>query len=402
MPSAWESGAVLPTPLVEAWTLPPEVTYLNHGSFGPTPLVVQQARAEWSARLAAQPMDFYLRQMEPALDAAAERLGRFVGADARDLVFVDNATAAMNIVAATVPLADGDEVLLNNHEYGAVRRIWQRACRARGAKLVTAEIPTPLRTEAEILEPLFAAVTPRTRLIVVSQVTSPTAIVFPVEAICRRAAELGLPVCIDGPHAIAMRPVEIRRLGCEFYCASLHKWLSAPLGTGFLYVERGWQSAVQSPMLSWGRSVGGRAARWQDEIIWQGSRDPAGFLAVPAAIEFLESIGLEQFRRHGHALAQYARRELEALFGSTALVPDDAAWYGTMITVPLPAGPSRRPQPNAADPLQRALWERFRIEAPVVDWRDRRHLRVSAHLYNDAAQIERLVASVRELLAAGC
>ena len=383
-----------------AWSLPDDVCYLNHGSFGPTPRVVQAAREEWLRRIASEPLQFFVRDLEPALDAAAAKLAAFIGADARNLVFVENATAAMNVVANSLALQPGDEVLLNDHEYGAVRRIWQRACDRQSARLVTIGLPTPLKTVEDVIEPIFAAVTERTKLIVVSHVTSPTALVFPVAEICRRAQERGVPVCIDGPHAIAMRPVCLRLLGCTFYCASLHKWLSAPFGSGFLYVDRAWQSRMTPTLWSWGRSLSGRAARWQDEWNWPGTRDPSAFLAVPAAIEFLERAGVENFRDQGHELAQAARNALTGLFGTAGLSPDIENWYGTMVTVPLPDGPSRRAQPNDLDPLQQALWERFRIETWMSDWRGQRHLRVSFHLYHDMRDVERLfeaVAALKEL-----
>lgn len=381
-----------------AWLIPDNVTYLNHGSFGPTPRVVLAAREEWSRRLAAQPMNFFLREMEPALDDAAAVLAKFVGTESRHLAFVDNATTAMNIVAMTVPLGPDDEILLNDHEYGAVQRIWRAKAAHHGAKVVTAQIPVPLRTLDDVLEPLFAAVTPRTKLIIVSHVTSPTAIVFPVREICRRAKEHGIPVCIDGPHAIAMQPFSLRELGCDFYCASLHKWLSAPLGSGFLFVASKWQAKVQTPITSWGRSLGGQPARWQDELNWLGTRDPAAYLAVPAAIRFLEAHGIPQFREATHQMAQRARSMLEEITGCAALVPDSEEWYGSMITIPLPDGGPRRSQPNAWDPLQQALWDRFRLEIPVVDWHDRRHLRVSCHLYNAESDLQRLAQALHQLL----
>lgn len=394
-----EPAADSPSPsFASLWSIPEDVTYLNHGSFGPTPRAVQAARQEWSQRLANQPMDFFLRGMAPALDDAAGRLAQFVGADARDLVFVDNATTAMNTVAETVPLNDGDEVLLNNHEYGAVRRIWQRKCDERRAKLVTAQIAVPMTSPEDIVNQLFAAVTDRTRLIVVSHVTSPTAIVFPVKQICQRARERQIAVCIDGPHAIAMRDVKLNDIRADFYCASLHKWLSAPLGSGFLHVDRRWQSRLRSPFTSWGRSLAGGAARWQDEWNWQGTRDPANFLAVPAAIDLLESFGRQRFRDYGHELARAARQRLEELCGSRALVPDDPAWYGTMITIPLPEGPSLRTTPNSWDPWTRVLWERHRIEIPIIDWNGRRHIRVSCHLYNTQADLDQLLSALGELL----
>ncbi len=380
------------------WLIPDGVTYLNHGSFGPTPRCVLEAREEWSRRLAAQPMNFYLREMEPALDEAKGALAKFLGTEARHLAFVDNATAAMNIVALTVPLAADDEVLLNDHEYGAVQRLWRAAAGRSGAKVVTAQIPVPVNSVDGVIEPVFAAVTPRTKLIVVSQVTSPTAMVLPVREICLRAAERGIAVCIDGPHAIAMRDFSLRDLGCDFYCASLHKWLSAPLGSGFLYTAPKWQAKLQTPITSWGRSLGGKPARWQDELNWLGTRDPAPFLAVPKAIDFLAAHGLAKFRETTHDMAQRARQMLEHVTGGAALVPDSSEWYGSMITVPLSDGGPRRTQPNAIDPLQRALWERFRIEVPIVDWHDRRHIRVSCHLYNTDEELRLLEQALRKLL----
>lgn len=386
-----------PLPGREAWSIPADVTYLNHGSFGPAPLCVQARREFWSRRLEQQPMDFFLREMEPQLDEARGTLGQFVGADRRDLAFVDNATIAMNVVAASTPFTTGDEVLLNDHEYGAVFRIWRNVCQSAGAKVVTARLTTPIVSAEHLIAELFAAVTPRTRLIVVSHVTSPTAAVFPVAEICRRARELGVPVCVDGPHAPAMVPVDLRALGCDYYCASLHKWVSAPFGSGFLYVARKRQSGLRMPLTSWGRSLGGRDECWQDEFQWLGTRDPAAALAVPDAIRFLQEVGLDRFRTYGHELARYARQRLEAWSGCQALVPDDPAWYGTMLTVPLRRSEPQRAKPNAFDPLQQQLWERHRIEVPVMDWNNRRHLRVSCHLYNTRDDIDRLLAALQGL-----
>lgn len=391
------SACEISAALRQAWSIPEGVTYLNHGSFGPTPKVVQAKREKWSAKLASQPMDFYLRAMDALLGNAASFLDDFIDVDNRDLCFVDNATVAMNIVAQSLPLAPDDEVVLNNHEYGAVRRIWQAACNRQQAKLIQPAIPTPIQSGKEIVEAIFSMVTPRTKLIVVSHVTSPTAIVFPVEKICRRAIALKIPVCIDGPHAIAMRPLSIKQMGCVFYCASLHKWLSAPLGSGFLYVRRDWQQKLIPPVVSWGGSLSGQPARWQDDYNWLGTRDPAPFLAVPAAIRFLEEIGVDAFREHGHGLAKIVRERLTNDWNVEALTPDDTQFYGTMITIPLPPGPILRAKPHAMDPLQKALWEQHRIECPVMDWNGRRHLRVSCHAYNSRDDLERLFAALRAL-----
>ena len=381
------------------WTIPDGVTYLNHGSFGPSPTCVQEARAEWTRRLEREPMDFFIRQMEGHLDEARQKLGAFIGADPANVTFVDNATYGMNVVAASIPLGRGDQVLTTDHEYGAVLRIWRRACRRAGADLVVQKLPLPLTSTQELTERFFEGVSDRTRLIVVSHVASPTSVILPVSQICQKAHERGIPVCIDGPHALAMIPLALDRLGCDFYTASCHKWLCAPFGTGFLYVSKRWQPKLQPPIISWGGSVSGQAPDWKDEFNWLGTRDPAGFLTVPAAIEFLQQAGIEEFRRVTHRLAAYAHERIADLTGIPPLLPDSPDWYGSMVTVPIPTAPEGPSDARRRDPLQDRLWEQQRIEVPIVRWQNQRFVRVSCHLYNSRDDIDRLVDGLSEHLS---
>jgi isopenicillin-N epimerase len=398
------------------WSLDPDVTYLNHGSFGPSPRVVRAAQQGWIDRLERNPMDFFMRQFDRHLEKAHERLATFVGTRAMHLLFVDNATFGMNVVARTIPLKAGDEILMTDHEYGAVIRIWRQRCQSTGAALVVRKLPQPLETADGVVEALFAGATSRTKLLVVSHVTSKTAVILPLQKICARARELGIPVCVDGPHAPAMVPVAIDRLGCDFYAASCHKWLSAPFGSGFLYVHPRWQQSAQPSIVSWGRTLSGHSSGWMDGFLWSGTRDPSAFLTVPAAIEFLESFlggepgesggettsataerGIQVFRDWGHRLARQAREQISKLTRLEPLVPDSPEWYGTMISLPLPESVPEAPA-EYMHPLQEALWDRFRIEIPVVNWQGRRYLRVSCHLYNSAADIDRLSGALRTLL----
>lgn len=366
------------------------MTYLNHGSFGFAPRAVCDARRAWQAEQEAEPMDFLARRLEGRLAEVRARLGRFVGAPPDDLALVENATAAMNVVVASTPLAAGDEVLLTDHEYGAVTRMWRRACAQSGARLVVAELPLPMNSAGEVVEAVFARATSRTRILVASHVTSPTAIVLPIAELCDEARRRGICIAVDGPHAPAMRPLDIAQLAPDYYCASCHKWLCAPIGTGFLYVHPRRAAEVRPPLLSWGRLEPALPGRWSDEFVWLGTRDPSGYLAIPAAIDFMESQGLEAFRRTTHELARYARTQLEALGGRAALVPESPEWYGSMIAAPLSPGPGR--------PLQDALWREHAIEVPLVEWGGMRLVRVSCHLYNDHEQIDRLVAALERLL----
>ena len=377
-------------PIRSQWRLRPDTIYLNHGSFGPPPLPVLAAQREWKRRLDEQPMDFFVRQYEPAWLAARDRLAQFVGTAADNLVFVENATAGMNVVADSFSLRPGDEVLLSDHEYGAVERIWQRACRRAGAAPpVIATLPLPLESAEQVVDALFAAATDRTRLIVVSHITSPTAVILPVQQICDRARQRGIAVCIDGPHAPAQVPLAIDQLGCDFYTASCHKWLSAPFGSGFLCVSPPHQPVIEPPTLSWGRLLPKLPETWFDEFIWSGTRDPSPYFAIPAAIDFLRSVGEDQFRARTHTLARYARQRLVELTGLEPIVPDSPEWYGSMTLVPLPPGNKWQ--------LQDQLWRQFGIEVPIIDWHNRRYIRVSCHLYNTREEIDALIAALQNL-----
>jgi isopenicillin-N epimerase len=372
------------------WRLRPDTIYLNHGSFGPPPIAVQEARLAWQQRLDEQPMDFFVRQLEPAWFAVRDRLAKFLGTSGDHLIFVDNATVGMNIVADSFPLKPGDEVLLTNHEYGAVERIWDRACAAAGAIRKTVLLPLPFTTVEETIETVLAAASERTRLIVVSHITSPTAVTLPVKEICSAARDRGIATCIDGPHALVQEDVALDEIGCDFYAASCHKWLSAPFGTGFLYAAPQWQQQIRPQSLSWGRLPPTKPASWSDEFIWSGTRDYAATLAIPAAIDFIAEIAVSVFREHAHRLARYARQQLIELTGFAPIMPDDPAWYCSMAHVPLP--------PGSRQPLQDQLWQQFHIEVPIVEWNGGRYVRVSCHLYNDAAQIDELFRALRALL----
>lgn len=374
--SAWED-------VRQQWHLREDTIYLNHGSFGPPPEPVRTARRGWIDELDRQPMDFFIRISAPALQSARQTLASFVGTQPENLVLVENSTSAMNILADSLPLAVDDEVLLTDHEYGAVTRIWQRACRRAGANPPTiARLPIPVDSSQAIVGAILNAANDKTRLIVISHITSATAIILPVAEICRQAKQRGIEVCIDGPHALAQIPLHIDRLDCSYYTASCHKWLSAPFGSGFLYVAPPKQHHIQPQQLSWGRLPPATADRWDDEFVWSGTRDPSSYLGIAAAIRFLEAVGIEKFRQRTHYLAGYARDRLLRLPGASVITPDDAAWYGSMSLVRLPDG-------DCMD-LQRRLWENHHLEVPIIDFGGRRYVRVSCHLYNRQQDIETL------------
>jgi len=371
------------------WQLRSDTIYLNHGSFGPPPRAVQEAQQQWRMRLYEQPMDFFVRQLPHAWHAARAALATFVGAEPEDIVFVENATCGMNIIAQSIALRPGDEILLTDHEYGAVLRIWQRRAAECNARVRTVCLPVPVSASKTLIETIVAAITPQTRVVVFSHITSPTAIVLPVAELMESLRGHNVITIVDGPHALAQVPVNVRQLGCDFYTASCHKWLSAPFGSGMLYVAPRWQDTVKPIQLSWGLLPPERPDRWWQEFYWQGTRDPSAYLATAEAIAFLERIGLEAFRARCHSLAQYARCALTALFGTLPLVPDSPQWYGAMAHVPLPACDARQ--------VQNRLWSEWGIEVPIVSWNGANYVRVSCHLYTRRSHLDRLVAALEKI-----
>jgi isopenicillin-N epimerase len=369
-----------------------DVVFLNHGSFGACPRAVFEEYQRWQLELERQPVEFLARRFRGLMREAREALAGYVGAGADELVFVPNATTAVNIVAHSLPLRAGDEVVVTDHEYGAVDRTWRFICAQRGATLVRAAIPVPVETAAEIVEHVWSAVTPRTRAICLSHITSPTALIFPVRDIVRRAREAGLISIVDGAHAPGQIPLDLRALGADFYASNCNKWLCAPKGSGFLYARRERQSQLRPLVVSWGAESAETVtpSPFINEFEYQGTRDPASFLAVPAAIAFQRAHDWDAVRESTHALAARARASVTAITGLSPLSPNDPAWFVQMVSVPLPVD----------DPpgIQRRLREEFGIEVVVTRWHDYALLRVSVQAYNTADDITRLVAALEAVL----
>jgi isopenicillin-N epimerase len=336
--------------------------------------------------------------MEEELERTAQGLGRFLGTQPDRLVLLDNATFAMNTVACSVTLKPDDEVLLTDHEYGAVKNIWQAKCRESGARMTTAVLPFPPEEEG-IVRAIEAAITPKTRLIVMSHVTSATACILPVKAVCQMARRHNVPVCVDGPHAIAMLDVNINDLGCDFYCASCHKWLCAPFGSGFLWVHPRHQSTIRCPIVSWGGSIAGRAASWKDRTNWLGTRDPAPLLTITDAINFFDRERLTEYRTHAHEMVSKARRALLEIPGSDVFCTPQESDYVSMVAVELPQTKGWTPGYHGhPDVLQTTLRDEHQIELLMGSWNGRRFIRISAHLYTTEDQINKLIDAVRRHL----
>ncbi|MBK8025297.1 MAG: aminotransferase class V-fold PLP-dependent enzyme [Chloroflexi bacterium] len=373
--------------LRDQFLLDPSVLFLNHGSFGACPKPVFETYQRWQLELERQPVQFLGRRADALLDEARGRLSDYLGASPDGLVFVPNATVGMNIAARGLKLQPGDEILTTDHEYGAIDKTWQFLCGKTGAVIVRHKVEVPVTTHDDFVESLWSAVTPRTRVISISHITSPTALRFPVEAICRRAREAGILTLIDGAHAPGQIPLDMEAIGADFYTGNCHKWLCAPKGAGFLYARPEHHAASEPLVVSWGWS---ETASFVEKHQWQGTRDIASFLSVPAAIDFQAAHDWESVRDYAHELVRLARRAMSEATGLEPISPDSRDWFVQMAALPIPACDGVT--------LQRRLYDEHRIEIPYVNWNGRHFLRVSAQAYTTADQIEALVEATMALL----
>jgi isopenicillin-N epimerase len=396
-------------PHADAWSLDPGLVFLNHGSFGAVPRTVQALQAELRGEMEANPVAFLDRALEVRLDAARERVAAFVGADADDLAFVPNATHGVATVLRSLRLAPGDEIVATDHEYNAALNMARFAAARDGARLVVARLPLPVTGPDDIVERVLASTSPRTRLVLVSHVTSPTALVLPLERLVPALEGRGIGVLVDGAHGPGMLPLDLAALGASFYTGNLHKWVCAPRGAAFLHVRRDRQAAIRPLAISHGANDP-RPTRstFRKEFDWTGTTDPTPYLSVPAALDAVGGLvaggWLAVMARNARLIAE-ARPLLVAAAGRPALAPE--AMLGSMAAIELPPDPGFGARDTATpDPLKARLLDAG-IEVPVHPWPrdpaagDRRHrlLRVSAHLHNDAGELAYLADVLRGLLA---
>ena len=394
------SGSSRPaaSPLAARWRLDPAVVFLNHGSFGATPGTVLDLQSELRARMEAEPVRFFVRDLEAMLDHVREALGPVVGAPPRDLAFVPNATTGVNAVLRSLHLEAGDELLTTDHEYNACKNALDFVAERARARVVVARVPFPSSGEDEVVQAIVSKATSRTRLLLIDHVTSPTGMVLPVERIVRDLAARGIDTLVDAAHAPGMVPLSLAELGAAYYTANCHKWLCTPKGAALLYVRPDRQQGVRPVVISHGaNSPRTDRSRFLIEFDWTGTFDVTPVLCIPASIDALAAMvpgGLPAVMAHNRALALEARRILCDALGVPPPCPE--SMIGSLAAVPLPDGNPAPPSPLYGDPLQDVLFERHAIEVPVVPWPapPKRLIRVSAQLYNTREQYEYLAKAL--------
>lgn len=396
-PTLYRAANGATSELRSLFLLDPTVVFLNHGSFGATPRPVFETYQQWQLRLERQPVQFLGREIGDHLAAARQHLGRYFQSDPDDLVFVPNATFGVNIVARSLDLGPGDEVLATKHEYGACSNVWRFLSRKQGFRYVEQPIDLPLTSAAAIVEQFWQGVTPRTKVIFISHITSPTALRLPVEAICALAREAGILTVIDGAHTPGQIALDLPTIGADFYCGNCHKWLSSPKGAGFLYSRRECQYLIEPLVVGWGWGEGRTltfGSDYLDYLQWLGTNDLSAYLSVPAAIEFQQNYDWSAVRQQCHLLLRQAIERIAALTGLAAAYPlnGDACFHQMAIA----------PLPPLADlqGFKDQFYDQYRVEVPFVQWGGRQYIRVSVQGYNTQEDIDALLSALAASLPA--
>ncbi len=383
------------TSLREFFLLDPRVVFLNHGSYGATPRPVFDTFLKWQKRMESQPVYFVDHDMPELMASARQTLADYVKSRAEDLVYVPNATFGVNVVANSLSLGPGDEVLATDHEYGACDRTWRYYSQKRGFTYLRQPIMIPVRSAEQIVEQFWRGVTANTKVIFISHITSSTALRLPVELICARAREVGIMTLVDGAHAPGQIPLNLNDIGADFYVGNGHKWLCGPKGSAFLHVRRERQPLIEPLIVGWGWGVDRKltfGSDFIDYLQWWGTYYIAAYLSLPAAIEFQAAHNWSDVQEKCHALLAQALGRMNRLTGLEPIYTDDENFYHQMAIASIPIQ-------KDIDAFKSQLYDRFHIEIPCIEWNDRHFIRLSVQGYNDQADLDALLEAMEILIS---
>jgi isopenicillin-N epimerase len=386
------------SPFAKHFSLDPEVIYLNHGAFGACPLAVSAVQREIRERIEHNPVHFFMRELEGRLDEARAVLAPFLGANAQNLGFVPNATAGVNTVLSALDFEAGSEIVVNDHTYPACRNAVRYWAARRSLQVRTAKLPFPVTSAAELSQAILDEVTPRTRLVLLDHVTSPSGLIVPLAELVGKLHERGVDTLVDGAHGPGMLPLELERLGAAYYTGNLHKWGCAPKGAAFLWVRPDRQALIHPLVISHGWSATrSDRPKFLLEFDWPGTLDPSAILSIPAALSFLSGLfpgGLPALYAHNRALALTGRDTLCAALGTKPPCPD--SMLGSLAVALFP---ERTPNVPTPDALYNALVLRG-IEVPIVPLPGypSGFVRIAAQVYNSESEFVALAGALRDEL----
>lgn len=365
-----------------------DIHFLNFGSFGACPKPVFARYQEWQLLLESEPVQFIAFDGITYLSEARKSLAAYLNVtDPDDLVYVTNPSFAINLVARNLPLKEGDEVLATDIEYGACDRTWDFYCKEKGAKYIRQKIQLPVLDKASFIEDFFKGLTPKTKAIFISHITSATGLILPVKEICELAKEKGLWTIVDGAHVPGHLPLDLKLLKADFYTGACHKWMMAPKGCSFLYAKRDRQAMLDPLVVSWGyKSDHPSHSRFLDYHQTQGTRDFSAFLCIPAAIEFMQQYNWNQVAKDCRKLVYDNAPRFYDLLDAQPLAPLRDTFILQLCSFRLPTKDAER--------IKSILFNQYNIEVPVMRHGDQVFLRYSIQAFNTQADLDQLYAAL--------
>ncbi|MBL7930481.1 MAG: aminotransferase class V-fold PLP-dependent enzyme [Bacteroidia bacterium] len=371
--------------------LNPEVAFLNFGSFGACPKPVFEEYHKWQRAMEYEPVQFMTVKSLSYLKIAREALGNYVGCESDDLVYVTNPSYAINIIAKSLNLNPGDEVLSTNIEYGALDRTWNYHCKKAGAKYIRQPISLPLTSKEKFVENFCKGFSPKTKVVFISHITSTTALILPVKEIVDIAKSKGILTIVDGAHVPGHIPLNITELGCDIYTGACHKWMMTPKGSSFLYVRKEIQNQFDPLVVSWGyEAMFPSSSQFLDYHQMQGTRDLSAFLTIPKAISYMNQNEWDKVAAECRKMVRDNAPRFCDLLGTEPLCPLTDEFLGQMFSIPL--------RPLSPERLQRYLFQTYSIEIPVMRQDDKTYLRYSINAFNTQNDLDRLYVALKEIL----
>ena len=367
------------------------ITFLNHGSFGASPKPIFEEFQRLQLELEQEPVHFIQKKLPVYLKEAKKPLAKFIGCDAEDFFFTPNPTFAVNTIMRSLNLQKGDEILTTNHEYGAMDRTWNFYCKKSGAKYIRQEISLPIVSKEQIIVEFWKGYNENTKVIFLNQISSSTALIFPVKEICDEAQQLGLITIVDGAHVPGHIDLNIQELNPDFYTGTLHKWMLAPKGSSFLYVKKEFQADINPLVVSWGyESLAPSDSQFLDYHEYQGTNDHSAYLCTPKVIQFLEENNWKEKSKacRNIVLANYQR--FCDLVGTQPICPISEEFLGQMASIPIK---TEKPME-----LKELLYSKYKIQIPIMPLNGNIYMRYSINVYNSQEDLEVLSQAIADII----
>ena len=376
--------------MINRFILDRKTTFLNHGSFGACTKEVMNQYIEFQYELENQPVHFIEKEIPDLMTKSRKSLSKFLNVDSNDLILIDNPTTAINEIIRSLKLQPGDEIISTDHEYGAMDKAWEFITEKTGSVYKNIKLPFPIESNDDITSTLVNNCSDKTKVLFISHITSPTAIIFPVKELCDFARKNNIITIIDGAHAPGHIELDIRNLNPDYYIGTCHKWLCTPKGVSFLYVDKEIQNKLDPLIIGWGwRDSETKLSNFQSNHQWWGTRDMSSYFCIPLAVMIHQEKEMVHSRIQCLSKIPIIRKEINNITKQSDICPNEMLGHMASMIIPIE---------NHLE-IKNKLINDYNIEIPIFNWKGKNLLRVSYYLYNQEKDINYLIKALKEILS---